>query len=103
MYLKGCTPLSNECENVEEREELIKIAKSYFKDSREEDFMRVMAEGQYNIQLWAAHLMLEYGNLSKRQTEFCLYHIKNYANSPFSKKVAFEETRWLEENYPHLV
>jgi hypothetical protein len=55
-------------------------------------------EGQYFINLWAAHLMLEYGKPNKSQKEQCLEIIKRYTDNPLAPEAAIEEKIWLE-NY----
>ncbi len=53
-------------------------------------------EGQYFIQLWTAHLILEYGRPDEELKKRCLDEIKKYANSSFLPEVEGQEQQWLK-------
>ena len=55
-------------------------------------------EGQYLIELWTAHLILEYGQPSLNLRKRCLDEIIKYSDNSLSPKVAEQEKQWVE-NY----
>ncbi len=72
------------------------IAQSYFYENQYEDFEGYFMEGQYLIQLWAAHLVLEYGKPTEKLKQKCLEEIRKYSKSTLAPKIAEQETNWLE-------
>jgi hypothetical protein len=78
---------------------LIEIAQLYFEKNLLEEFATYLMEGQYFIQLWTAHLILEYGNPDEKLKELCLNEIKNYSDNPLAPEVAIQEEKWLKEYY----
>jgi hypothetical protein len=72
------------------------ISENYFKNNKQDEFANYLMEGQYFVQLWAAHMLLEYGSPSKYLTTKCLDEIKKYSNSTLNSEVAAQETLWLK-------
>ncbi|HEV3413407.1 MAG TPA: hypothetical protein VG101_13075 [Puia sp.] len=77
---------------------LVEIAKEYFSNNEYEYFAGFFQEGQYFIELWAAHMLLEYGRPNQKLASFSLAIIKKYSHSQISPDVAEQETSWLQEN-----
>ncbi|HMJ47424.1 MAG TPA: hypothetical protein VK498_08840 [Ferruginibacter sp.] len=75
---------------------LKEIAQSYFDANQYDDFEDFFMEGQYLIQLWAAHLILEYGNPTEALKQKCLLEIEKYSDNPLAPKVAVQEAAWLK-------
>lgn len=55
-------------------------------------------EGQYYIDLWAAHMLLEYGETDKFEIQIPLKIIREYAQNAQSPEVALEEKVWVSLN-----
>ena len=70
------------------------ISEKYFKNNKQDEFANYLMEGQYFVQLWAAHMLLEYGSPAEYLTIKCLDEIKKYSNSSLNSEVAAQETRW---------
>lgn len=64
-YFTKVTPSNKKSKLKPGYQKLIDIAGEYFKLGSYEKFAGFFQEGQYFIALWAAHLMLEYGNPSR--------------------------------------
>ncbi len=83
---------------------ILKTAKSYFIQYLEEEFYLYAQEGQYLIQLWVAHMLLEFGNPSQKLAAKLLAIIKSYSSDysasgyTLNPAVAQQETEWLH-NY----
>lgn len=97
-YFLGIRPAHQNSKNTNGYKTLVQIAKYYFNADRYDDFLGNFIEGQYFINLWAAHLMLEYGQPNESQKEKCLDIIKRYADNPLAQEAAIEEKMWLD-NY----
>ena len=74
------------------------IALRYFAENKYDELERFFMEGQYLIDLWAAHLILEYGSPTESLKQKCLVKINNYSESTLNPKIAVQETDWLK-NY----
>lgn len=99
IYLDGVTPPPNKSNsNNEKYIMLIAIAKEYFKNEEYDEFAGFFMEGQYFIQLWAAHLILEYGSPTEDLKIRSISVIKKYSNNPLAPEVAKEERQWINEN-----
>ena len=97
-YILGIRPAHQQSKDTEGYTALVQIAKSYFDANRYDDFAGNFMEGQYFIDLWAAHLMLEYGQPNERQKEQCLEIIRRYTDNPLAPGAAIEEKIW-PDNY----
>ena len=58
-------------------------------------FSGFLQEGQYYIDLWAAHLLVEHYHPDEPIWRLCMETIETYANSTIDPKVAQEELEWL--------
>lgn len=74
---------------------LVDIAKEYFENDKKDDFLGFFAEYQYCVNLWTAHLVLEYGNPNKEDKERALEIIERYSETPLNEELAKEEKQWL--------
>ena len=95
-YLDGIFPGDDAIKQSKEYLILKDIAQSYFNEDQYEDFEGFFMEDKYLIQLWAAHLILEYGNPTDNLKQKCLKEIEKYSQSTLSPKVATQEANWLE-------
>jgi hypothetical protein len=98
-YFLGIRPAHQRSKNTVGYKTLIQVAKSYFDTDRYDDFSANFMEGQYFINLWAAHLLLEYGKPNESQKEQCLDIIKGYTDNPLAPEAAMEEKIWLDNYY----
>jgi hypothetical protein len=78
---------------------LIDIARYYFENDLYDDFAQYFMEGQYFIQLWTAHLILEYGQPDLKLKKRCLDEIINYTDNPLAPDVSIQEKKWLESYF----
>ncbi|HVU55805.1 MAG TPA: hypothetical protein VHD83_12165 [Puia sp.] len=97
-YFDKVTPSNAESKQKEGYKKLVSIANEYFKGNKYGEFAGFLQEGQYFIQLWAAHLVLEYGIPDRELMLSALNLIKNYSDNPLAQEVALEERKWLEAN-----
>jgi hypothetical protein len=98
-YFSGIRPAHQQSKNTDGYNALVQIAKDYFDADRYDDFSGNFMEGQYFINLWAAHLTFEYGQPNESQKEQCLEIIKRYSDNPLAPEVAIEEKIWLDNYY----
>ena len=97
-YLNEITPATNTRRDKLGYRNLVDIAKEYFRKNEYNEFAGFFQEGQYFISLWAAHLLLEYGEPSKELSAKALNIIETYSNNPLAPEVAKEEAEWLVKN-----
>jgi hypothetical protein len=97
-YLDKVTPSNAESKSKKGYLRLIEIAKEYFRNNKYKTFAGFFQEGQYFIALWAAHLILEYGNADHELKLAALKIIKDYSENPLAPDVALEEKKWLDTN-----
>ena len=97
-YLSGIRPAHQQSKNTEGYKALVQIAQSYFDANKYDDFVGNFMEERYFINLWAAHLMLEFGQPNESQKEHCLEIIRRYSDNPLAPEAAIEEKIWLD-NY----
>lgn len=99
-YFEKISPLEGETTKI--YNDLIEVAKEYFNKGKEEEFLEFFKEGQYFIPLWAAHLLIEYGSLTKSSFFQSIEIISEYASSPLAPEVAYQEKEWLRKNFTFL-
>ena len=75
--------------------EAVALAKTYFESGNAAEFGIFLKEGKYLADLWAAHLILEWGQPHPSLVNECLDVIERYAASPFDAALAKQEQRWL--------
>lgn len=98
-YFLDIRPAPQQSKNTQGYKALVEIAKSYFDAGNYDGFAGYFMECQYFIPLWAAHLMLEYGQPSESQKEQCLNIIISYTDNPLAPEVELEEKIWLNNYY----
>ena len=98
-YFKGIRPANLTSKHLPDYKFLVNIAKDYFDNNKEVTFSEFFKEGQYFIELWAAHLILEYGNPDFQMKKRCLEIIEKYSTSTMDEIVAKEESDFLKSYY----
>lgn len=96
-YFAGIRPADDNSRNKEGYKALIQIAQSFFSNNKEEDFAGFFMEYQYCVNLWTAHLILEYGQPAKKLIEECLEIIKRHSESELDPELAMQEKNWLDK------
>ena len=98
VYFKKITPASELTRRSLEYLELIDVAREIVAKKGLEFFSFYFQEGQYFVDLWTAHIILEYMEPDKTLKEQSINIIRNYSTSTFSPEVAIEEQEWLLRN-----
>ncbi len=98
-YYKGIFPGNIKQRNCIEYTRLIQIIKVYIDNNLVERFSGHLQEGQYLIQLWAAHLILEYAKPNEILKLKCIAQIVKYSESPLNEEVSTQEKFWLSNYY----
>src|SRR5688500_10835102 len=96
-YFLNIRPGGVDARKTKEYSKLSRIAKSYFENGLEREFAGFLMESQYFINLWAAHLILEYGRPDNELKEICIQTIVYYSDNPGHQESAVEEKVWLEK------
>jgi len=65
------------------------------------EFAGFFREGQYFIQLWTAHLILENTTATEDLKKYALSVIKDYSDNPLAPIVSEAEAYWLKQHYPN--
>lgn len=97
-FIEGIRPADIDSKNKEGYIQLVEIAKLYFKNNMSDRFAGYLMEGHYLVQLWTAHLILEYGQPDGKLKQLCLDEIIKYSDNPLAPDVAIQEKKWLD-NY----
>jgi len=101
-YKNGVIPaisLQNRDENYNEIREL---ALQIIRENGIMFFSDFFQEGQYLVQLWTAHLIMEDINASDELKRSSLLIIQDYSDNPLVPKVSEAENLWLKKFYPSL-
>ncbi len=98
-YFSGIRPGDQKSKSLPEYTRLKEIALLYFQSNLQEEFSHYLMEGQYLVQLWTAHFILEYGTPDKELTKACLKEIENYSQIERLPEVATQERDWLNQYY----
>jgi len=61
-FFLGIHPLSVDVISLEGYQTLVEISKAFFREGRYELFLNYLQEGKYLCDVWAAHLILKFGN-----------------------------------------
>jgi hypothetical protein len=93
-YFRGVTPSGPGAET--EKQALLTCFHSFTGAYGTAAFSGFLQEGQYLIDLWAAHLLVEHHQPDKPTRQLCIEMIQRYANSSINLRVAQEELDWLE-------
>ncbi len=97
-YVKGIRPADVNSKSKDGYKKLVEIAKLYIESNLLDRFAGYLMEGHYFVQLWTAHLILEYGQPEEKLKQLCLDEITNYSDNPLAPDVSIQEKDWLE-NY----
>jgi len=98
-YFNGITPSNDEQYSLPDYKALIEVGKKCIREIGILEFSYFFQEGQYLIELWTAHIIIEYGNTDLK--EQCVKIIKKYSNGILDIKVANEEKAWIDRFYSH--
>ncbi len=98
FYFLNIRPSNEENRESKEYKLLVEIANLYFKNNLHDNFAGYLMEYQYLVQLWTAHLILEFGNPDDNLIKVCLNEIIKYSKTPLDLTLAKEETKWLNDN-----
>lgn len=97
-YIKGIRPANIHSQSHENYNKIVTIAKDYFETARLKDFKGFLQEYQYNINLWTAHMILEYGSTDSQLRLEALKIIGRYSESLLDPELAAEEKQWFIDN-----
>lgn len=95
-YFKDIRPADPQSKKGPGYLEAVATAQAYFKAGEQEVFRSFLSEAKYLADLWAAHLVLEYGQPDAALCAACLEVIERYAASAFDKELARQEQQWLK-------
>jgi hypothetical protein len=96
-YFNDVRPADKASQKSSGYTEAVALAKTYFETGNAEEFRKFLKEGKYLADLWAAHLILEWGQPHPSQVNECLDIIERHAASPFDPALAKQERRWLND------
>lgn len=97
-YHNCIRPANKESCNKDGYKRLIELANEFFKSGNLNEFAGFFQEYQYLVDLWTAHIIIDYGNPSKKLKEEAIEIIKLYSTTPLNEELAKEEKKWLHEN-----
>lgn len=97
-YLNGVTPSKKESKNDLGYLQLLNIARYTINDIGLESFTGYFQELQYRVNLWTAHILIEYYEINTEINNECIKIIRRYSESSLNSELAKEEQDWLEEN-----
>ena len=96
-YFSVIRPADNNSKNEQGYKTLVQIAMTYFDNNRYNDFAGFFMEGQYFVDLWTAHLILEFGNPDQNLIDTCIEIIKGYSKGSLDEQVTAQEKKWLDD------
>jgi|GEM_PF-1598533 len=97
-YLEKITPSNKNTRSTVGYKKIVSIANNYFEKDEYRDFAEFFKEEKYFVPLWAAHMLLEYGNPPDQLIIESLKVIENYLDNPLAPEVSKEEKNWLDDN-----
>lgn len=97
-YFKGITPANSDCYDLPDYKELIEIGNEHVAKLGIDGFAGYFQEGQYFINLWTAHIIVDGTKANEAQNAACIEIIKRYADGSLDLKVRQEEKTWLIVN-----
>ena len=97
-YEDNKSPIHNGVLSIDKSDKLAQMAVNYIEEHKLEEFSNFFMESQYLVNLWAAHLILEFGKPSKDIESEAIEIIKRYSNTPLDEELAKEESEWLSNN-----
>ena len=96
-YLSGIRPADKNSKNAQGYKTLVQIAKTYFANNRYKEFAGFFMEAQYLVNLWTAHLILEFGAPDDNLIDTCIDIIKEYSEGSLDQQVTSQEKKWLDD------
>lgn len=97
-YFAGVTPSGKDSKGNALYKKIVDAGNAEIRKSGIEGFMGYLQYGEYLIQLWTVHIVMEYNLPLKPVRDRCLAEIEKYASSTLNSKVADEESEWLTLN-----
>ncbi len=97
-YYDNIRPSRRESFNEDGYLMLVEIAKTYFAKDELSHFAAFFQEYQYCVNLWTAHLIIEYGEPNIDLKRKAIEIIKRYSTTPLNEELAKEEKEWLLKN-----
>lgn len=97
-YFAGVTPSGKDSKGNALYKQIVDAGNAEIRKSSIEGFMENLQYGEYLIQLWTVHIVMEYNLPLKPVRERCLAEIEKYATSRLNSQVAMEESEWLKQN-----
>jgi hypothetical protein len=94
-YHNNINPSKEDIYDEDGYQALIKIGKEFIEEKGVNNFSGFFREYQYCVNLWTAHLIIEYGNPDKKLLEESLEIIERYSETPINEELAKEEKKWL--------
>ena len=86
----------------ENYDEIKGLSEKIIRENGINSFAEFFQEGQYLVQLWTAHLILENNNTSDELKHKSLLVIKDYTDNPLVPKVSVAENVWFNKFYPNF-
>lgn len=96
-YFLGIYPADNDSIDKPGYKALVQIAKAHFDAGLHSYFMGYFREGRYLIQLWAAHLILEYGCPERDLETQCIEVIQEFIANFSTSEIAEIQKDWLDK------
>ena len=97
-YFYGILPADIQRKEAEGYKTVVQIAKSYFEANRYDQLVDYISESRYQIRLWAAYLILEYGRPEDELKLKCKGIIEAYLQSDDLSGQALGLAEWYN-NY----
>lgn len=94
-YFAKITPSNKACKESEGYKRVVALSKAYFEKNMYNEYSGFLMEVQYLIDLWAAHMLLEYGAPDISIKSVSLRIIKRYSGSTMAMNIAEEEKHWI--------
>lgn len=98
LYKLGYTPSNFDFRDDPLFHKFLKIAKNEVHNLGIDGFYNYTQEYNYFVNLWTAHLIIEFFEGSNEVKSGCLDIIIRYSRSKLNTKVASEEIKWLGKN-----
>ncbi|MFY0599857.1 MAG: hypothetical protein JXR03_09310 [Cyclobacteriaceae bacterium] len=95
LFQEGVTPSNVDYRNTDSFNEFLGFVKEEVETNGLESFYAYTLDGQYYINLWTSHFIIEFYSPINEIKEECLKIINRYANGKLNRKVADEEKVWL--------
>ncbi|MDC9722078.1 MAG: hypothetical protein PSN34_04805 [Urechidicola sp.] len=96
-YHNNIRPSKEDTYDEDGHQALIEIAKEFLEKEGANSFSGFFREYQYCVNLWTAHLIIEYGNPNEKLLKKSLEIIIRYSTTPLNKDLAREEKKWLND------